>query len=184
MDLSEHAIRQAKVKARSQGIGNVEFWVYDVYKMPEDWTETFDGVMGFDVLHDFPHPDKAAKELRRVLKVGGLLAIGDIFAHKRVSDNTTLPMANIFYTASLYLCMPVSLHAGGIGAGAMWGRENVINCLQTAGFDEVIEPEEKKAHYICVRKWIGILWILSSNLVLVLSAIDAPCTLKRMSRRH
>ena len=163
MDLSEHAIHQAKTKSKIQGLGNVEFCVYDVHNMPDDWTETFDGVIGFDVLHDFSHPEKAAKELQRVLKFGGILSIMDIFAHSRIADNTTLPTATLLYTESLYLCMPVSLHAGGIGAGAMWGRVNVINCLQAAGFVEVIEPEEESAHYVCVKKWIGIPHILAGG---------------------
>ena len=161
MDFSENAIRQAKEKARNQGLTNVEFCVHDVYKMPEDWTEAFDAVMGFDVLHDFPYPDKAAKELRRLLKVGGILTIMDVFAHSRISDNTVFKEASMQYIVSLFLCMPTSLYSGGTGAGAMWGREKAIDSLKTAGFDEVLEPQPGSAHYVCVKKWIGIRGIIT-----------------------
>ena len=152
IDISEDAIRQAKDKAKSQGLKNVEFCVYDVYKMPEDWTETFDGIIGFDVLHDFPHPDKAVKELRRVLKVGGILVFRDIFSHGRIADNISIQGSAMMYAVSLFECMPLSLHSGGIGAGAMWGREKIIDCLKSAGFDDVLEPEPGCAQYVCVKK--------------------------------
>ena len=149
----EHAIHQAKDKAKSQGLENVEFRVQDVYKMPEDWTETFDGVIGFDVLHDFPHPDKAVKELRRVLKVGGILVFRDIFSHGRIDDNISIQGSDMMYAVSLFESMPLSLHSGGIGAGTMWGREKIINCLKSAGFDDVLEPEPGCAQYVCIKKW-------------------------------
>ena len=152
VDINENAICQAKEKARNQGLQNVEFFVYDVCKIPEDWTETFDGVIAFDVLHDVPHPERAARELRRVLKVGGMLLVLDVFAHSRIADNSALGGSAMMYIISLYHCMPVSLHAGGIGAGAMWGRENVIDCLKAAGFDDVLEPEAGSAHYVCIKK--------------------------------
>ena len=152
VDLSEHAIHQAKDKAKSQGLENVEFRVQDVYEMLEDWTETFDGAIGFDVLHEFPHPDKAVKELRRVLKVGGILVFRDIFSHGRIADNITLQSSAMMYTVSLFECMPLSLHCGGIGASAMWGREKIIGCLKATGFDNVLEPEPGCAQYVCIKK--------------------------------
>ena len=153
IDIGEKAICQAKEKAIDQGLGNLEFLVQDVYKMPKDWTETFDGVIGFDFLHDLPYPEKAAKQLRRVLKVGGIFSFMDIFAHSRIADNAKYSSSALMYTISLYHCMPVSLHSGGAGAGAMWGRERAIECLKAAGFDEVLEPERESGHYVCVKKW-------------------------------
>ena len=155
IDLSDHAIQEANRKAKSQGLSNVEFRVQDVFKIPEDWTETFDGVMGFDVLHDFPHPDKAVKVFHRVLKVGGMLVFSDIFAHSRIADNKALDDAAMIYTVSLYHCMPVALLGGGVGAGAMWGRERTIDSLKAGGFDDILEPEYGSAQYVSVKKWMG-----------------------------
>ena len=153
VDISEDAICQAKEKARNQGLENVEFCVHDVCtKMPEDWTETFDGVIAFDMLHDVPYPERAAREVWRVLKVGGILLVLDVFAHSRIADNVALSESAMMYIISLYHCMPVSLHAGGIGAGAMWGRENTIDCLKAAGFGDVLEPEAGSAQYVCIKK--------------------------------
>ena len=151
-DLSDHAIQEANGKVKKQGLSNIEFRVQDVYKMPQDWTGTFDGVIGFDVLHDFPFPDKAAKEFHRVLKVGGILVFSDVFSHSRIADNRALNGAVMMYSVSLYHCMPVSLDAGGTGAGAMWGRERTIECLKAGGFDDVLEPEFGSAQYVCVKK--------------------------------
>ena len=152
VDISEHAISQAKDKVTKLGLKNLEFCVKDVYEMPTDWADSFDGVIVIDVLHDLPHPQRAAREFRHVLKSGGILAIFDVFGHSRIADNIGYSSASMMYTLSLYHCMSVSLYSGGEGVGNMWGRERVFECLKGAGFDEVLEPEEGTAQYVCFKK--------------------------------
>ena len=120
--------------------------MYDVYDLPDEWKGSFDGVMGVDILHDLPRPLDAVKMFRKMLRVGGFLSILDIPANGRIADNIGNDMAAPFYIMSLYHCVPLALSAGGMAAGAMWGRENVLECLKQAGFEEVLEPQGELSH--------------------------------------
>ena len=71
-DISSEMIAIAREKARSEGIRNVTFEV----AAPEsaDWpAESFDAVLGFNVLHLLEDSGRALGNIRHALKPGGLL---------------------------------------------------------------------------------------------------------------
>lgn len=68
-DFSEAMIAQAKKQA---GSSRLHFSVQDATALPYA-PQTFDAVVISNALHIMPHPDRALKEIRRVLKPGGIL---------------------------------------------------------------------------------------------------------------
>ncbi|CAD6441219.1 b4a5a2cd-2949-4b91-a90b-1583e073e3e2 [Sclerotinia trifoliorum] len=73
LDAGSSVIEIANAKAKELGLKNCDFQVGDVMKLPfED--ETFDVVYTHQLLIHLPDPVEAMREMRRVCKVGGLVA--------------------------------------------------------------------------------------------------------------
>lgn len=67
LDISKFAIKEAKKNSKK-----VRFVVGDIYKLPFK-DKTFDAVVAFDIVEHLENPEKAIKEIYRVLKPGGVL---------------------------------------------------------------------------------------------------------------
>jgi ubiquinone/menaquinone biosynthesis C-methylase UbiE len=76
VDRSEDVIATATANLRSSPAPNVAFATGDVYALDLD-TGSFDVVHAHQVLQHLVRPVDALRELRRVLRVGGLLAVRD-----------------------------------------------------------------------------------------------------------
>jgi len=76
IDLRENAVRQARVLARERGIANVVLQAASVYQLPYV-DSSFDAAFASAVLQHLAAPVAALKELRRVLKPGGVIGIAD-----------------------------------------------------------------------------------------------------------
>lgn len=77
VDASADIVLQASALAHDEGIHNVSFHVGDVYSLDFD-DNTFDIVHAHQVLQHLANPVAALKEIKRVLKPGGLLAARDV----------------------------------------------------------------------------------------------------------
>ena len=88
IDLSPEMIRQAQELA--DGLANVHFEIADSEHLPFD-DETFTAVLCSNSLHHYPDPDRAVREMTRVLAPGGRLVIGDA-----CSDRTAARVADVF----------------------------------------------------------------------------------------
>jgi ubiquinone/menaquinone biosynthesis C-methylase UbiE len=75
-DFSPAMIAQAKKRPHG---GNLSFYVRRASDLPYEHS-TFDAAVASNVLHVMPHPERALRELRRVLKPGGLL-IAPTYVH-------------------------------------------------------------------------------------------------------
>lgn len=75
LDISSEMIAQAKKKLH--GIKNVRLYLADAEKIPYK-NKTFDYVISTEAFHHFPQPRLVLKEIRRVLKSNGKLALADI----------------------------------------------------------------------------------------------------------
>ncbi|XP_069142616.1 S-adenosylmethionine-dependent methyltransferase Rv2258c-like [Argopecten irradians] len=121
-DNSEKAIFNAKIA--SFDVPNLHLSVRDIHKLPEDWTEKFDIILLYDVLHDLQFPNKAMKQVMRVLKKGGIVIIVD----PKVSSNPSENIGNILsaeaLTYSTWWCIPSSSCNHGSGHGVGWGWQN------------------------------------------------------------
>jgi arsenite methyltransferase len=78
VDIQESVVERLKQKCEKLGITNVEPKVMDVYNL-EFPNETFDRIFLIFCLPEIPDPVRALRELRRVLKPGGLLCLVEAF---------------------------------------------------------------------------------------------------------
>ncbi len=76
IDRSEEVVAQASALARSRRVGNVTFATGDVYAL-DAADASFDVVHAHQVLQHLREPVDALRELRRVLRPGGTLAVRD-----------------------------------------------------------------------------------------------------------
>ena len=144
----------AQKTADVRGLTNVIFKVQDICAMPQDWTNMWDLVFMYDVAHDVAHTSTMMKEVLRTLKPGGYFLVVDINLHTRHKDNMSNPVAPMYYTLSLFHCMPVSLNEeGGEGLGNAWGKEKACQMLSEAGFSDVQEVREQGNNivYLCQK---------------------------------
>lgn len=79
VDFSQKMIRTAQKKAQESNIENVRFEVQDANALFYP-SESYDAVIIANTLHILPEPEKALKEIKRVLKPEGVL-IAPTFVH-------------------------------------------------------------------------------------------------------
>ena len=143
MDIGQDAIELAKKTAAEKSLTNCHFHVVDICNMPAEWTEKFDYVALFDVLHDVPFVSKGLLEIQKTLKKGAHMSVIDINAHTKMEDNFGKPSSPLLYGLSLFNCVPTSLFTpGGDGMGAAWGWEKALEMITDAGFHDVSKEQE------------------------------------------
>src|ERR1035438_669943 len=76
LDRSKEVIEQAREAAEARALSNLSFEVGDVYEL-EFEDSSFDVVYAHQVLQHLSEPTRALVEMRRVLRVGGWLAVRD-----------------------------------------------------------------------------------------------------------
>lgn len=133
VDLSEDAIATAQTE--SQKLSNLQFHVQDAATLTT--VDRYDLITTFDAIHDQAHPDIVLKNIHRALRLEGTYLMQDIRASSNVSQNLEHPVGPLLYMISCMHCMTVSLAAGGMGLGAMWGEEKALEMLEAAGFKRV-----------------------------------------------
>jgi ubiquinone/menaquinone biosynthesis C-methylase UbiE len=136
-DLCAEPLVSAHQEAMMMGLDNVHFVQQDLTEF--DITEKFDFITAFDAIHDQARPDKVLKGVYNALKEGGKFLMVDVNASSRVEENIDLPIGTLLYTISTMHCMSVSLAQGGLGLGAMWGRDKAMEMLKDAGFSQIKE---------------------------------------------
>ena len=76
VDMAENQLEQARANAQEQGVANLRFEMANVYDLPFP-DHSFDAVFSHAVVEHLGDPLQALKEMRRVLKPGGMLGIRD-----------------------------------------------------------------------------------------------------------
>jgi ubiquinone/menaquinone biosynthesis C-methylase UbiE len=76
VDLAENQLELARLNAREQGLPNLRFEIANVYDLPLA-DNSFDAVFSHAVVEHLGDPLKALKEMRRVLKPGGVFGMRD-----------------------------------------------------------------------------------------------------------
>lgn len=96
-DISENMLKKAR--AKFVRIGNVTFETRNIFDM-KDPDDTYDVVIAGNVLHLLEDPEKAVKELYRVLKPGGRLLL-PTFMTKSKSNSVLLKLYRLIgYSAA------------------------------------------------------------------------------------
>ncbi|WAQ99294.1 Y2258-like protein [Mya arenaria] len=135
LDFSESAIEMANRDKAERGLSNVTFQVGDAHNLQEDWTEDFDMVFVYNVLHDLPNPHKTLNQIHRILKPDGCFSLIDIGFHSDPVDNAGDMSAAMYYSCSIFLCLASSMtEEARVGYGACWGREEIEKAVLGAGF--------------------------------------------------
>lgn len=151
-DLSEDAIAMAQ--SQSQNLSNIKFQVLDAALLRQ--REQYDLITTFDAIHDQAQPDIVLSNIYRALRPDGTYLMQDIRATSDVGGNLDHPVGPLLYTVSCLHCMTVSLAAGGMGLGAMWGEEQALTMLESAGFKHVeikqLEHDFQNNYYIVKKQ--------------------------------
>ncbi len=152
-DFSEEAITTAQAEVDAKRLGNVRFEVKDVTDL--GMTDSFDLITTFDAVHDQARPDLVLKGICEALRPDGVYLMQDIKGSSYPEKNVDHPLASFLYTVSCMHCMTVSLAAGGMGLGTMWGREKARAMLRDAGFSQIEIKElahDPQNDYYVIRK--------------------------------
>lgn len=153
IDMSAEAIQSAGDEARRRRLRNTQFIHGDAAELASG--NEYDLVTAFDAIHDQARPGLVLQRIHDSLGPGGVLLMQDILGHTHVADNLAHPLAPFLYTISCLHCMSVSLAAGGPGLGAMWGREQAVSMLQSAGFEDVrvetLPHDPLNYYYVAVK---------------------------------
>jgi 2-polyprenyl-3-methyl-5-hydroxy-6-metoxy-1,4-benzoquinol methylase len=138
-DISEEAIKKAQFHAMTYDNKNVKFEVKNISKILNPSKNlSFDLITAFDAIHDQADPATALKNIVSLLNGhDGIFLMQDILSSSLLQNNINHPVGTFLYTISCLHCMTVSLAQGGIGLGAMWGKEKAVEMLKEAGFTKV-----------------------------------------------
>lgn len=153
-DLCADAIAIANKKAAGMGLGNVQFAVQDCCSMPAEWTDRWDFVFAYDLVHDVPQASTLLEEIRRVLKPGCYTCLVDVNLNTNVEENLNTSGAHMMYAISLFHCLACSLASpGSQGLGAAWGKQKALQMLKEAGFTSItpveVEIDKRFIQYVC-----------------------------------
>jgi SAM-dependent methyltransferase len=151
-ELSADAVAEARALAAELRLPNARFAVRDAADL--DGEAAFDLVTAFDAIHDQARPDAVLAAVARALRPDGAFLMKELRGSSRLEQDVRLPRAPFFYTVSCLHCVPVSLAAGGVGLGAMWGVETATRMLDEAGFAKVsvhVLPHDPLNQYYVAR---------------------------------
>ena len=151
VDFGAEAI--ALARQEGAGLSNLRFEQVDAARW--DAPDAFDLVLTFDAVHDQGQPAAVLAAIARALKPGGVYLMQDIDASSDAAKNMDHPLGPTLYGISCMHCMTVSLAQGGVGLGAMWGRELAHAMLRDAGFGDVtvhrLPHDIQNAYWVCRR---------------------------------
>jgi len=151
IDFSEEAISAAMIQASERGLSNVDFRRQDATTW--DARAEYDLVLAFDAIHDQADPAAVLENIHRALRPEGTFLMQDIGASSHTYKNEEHPLGTLLYTISCMHCMSVSLAQGGVGLGAVWGKELALEMLTEAGFRQVrveeLPHDEMNYYYVC-----------------------------------
>lgn len=148
VDVVPEAIDRARADAGGTR-PNLGFRVGDAAQLAEDGE--YDVVTAVDVVHDLARPAEALDGIRRALAPGGVFVMIDISFSADLAELAGDAGAATAFAVSVLHCLPISLHDGGAGLGAMWGRERAVEMLAAAGFGPVEvfpSPRRQNAIYL------------------------------------
>jgi ubiquinone/menaquinone biosynthesis C-methylase UbiE len=135
VDIADAGLAAGAAEAKRKGLANVRFEKTDAATL--DGSEQYDFITTFDAVHDQARPDLVLSGIAKSLRPRGHYLCVDIAASSDVAGNLDHPLGPFMYTASCMHCMTVSLAAGGMGLGAMWGEQKARQMLADAGFASV-----------------------------------------------
>ncbi len=138
-DLLEDAVHAANEEAQQLGLTNIRFAALDATRLDEPGR--YDFITTFDAIHDQARPDAVLENIHKALRPGGVYLCQEIKAETPHAGNLDHPLGTFLYTISCMNCMSVSLAQGGMGLGAVWGRQQCEAMMRQAGFTHLERHE-------------------------------------------
>ena len=131
-DAHEGSIESARKRAAEAGVTDrVTFGVATAQDFPGSG---YDLVTTFDCLHDMGDPVGAARHVREALAPDGSWLIVEPAAGDSVAANLN-PVGRVYYSFSVFLCVPSALsQPGGYALGAQAGEAAIRQVVTDAGF--------------------------------------------------
>ena len=131
VDIADTGLAAGMAEAKRKGLTNVRFLNQDA--------ATLDGSEQYDFITTLtPSMTKPARTwfsaASPTRSPGGCYLCVDIAASSDVAGNRDHPLGPFMYTVSCMHCMTVSLAAGGMGLGAMWGEQRASPDAGRCGF--------------------------------------------------
>ena len=154
VDMTDDMLEKARANAEKTGLGNVEFRKGDIESLPVD-DDSMDVVISNCVLNLVPDKDRAFREIYRVLKPGGRLAVSDM------AWEAEPPAA---------LRRDMEAMVGCIGGALVVG--DYVSRLRRAGFAGV----EVEKHTEAVRKMIEVSGIVPPDGIEHLLSVNITAT--------
>ena len=129
---------------------NLSFSVQDICNLPTDWSESFDLITAFSVIHDLSFASKGLQHIWRCLKPGGIFYMMDIASAEHPAENRKVAC---IYFISLFHCMTQSrVREGSEGLRMTWGNAKAKEIITNAGFSEIRELQSNELihmHMMC-----------------------------------
>jgi ubiquinone/menaquinone biosynthesis C-methylase UbiE len=118
IDINERSLERARLRAQAEGLGSIEFMTIDAAAMPfED--ASFDYALSTLGIVFLPDKERAARELARVVRVGGVVAFTAYTRHS--IPGQIYDLVNSLYRNPTMPAVPYYAWSEGATAGALLG---------------------------------------------------------------
>jgi SAM-dependent methyltransferase len=131
-DYHPGSVEQARLRAADAGVADRV--TFEVASAQTFGGGPYDLVTTFDAVHDMGDPLGAARHVRESLAPDGTWLVIEPFAGDTVADNLN-PVGRIYYSFSMFLCVPNAMsQPGGYALGAQAGEPAIRRLATDAGF--------------------------------------------------
>ncbi|KAK3578038.1 hypothetical protein CHS0354_039585 [Potamilus streckersoni] len=155
LEYADSVVERARENVRQKGVTNMTIEQGDALNLPDSWTEQFDWVFVYEVIHDLPDPRKAFSEIRRIMKDDGKCWIFEVNVHSTHAVNVGNKGAAMLYAASMFVCLPSSMcHPPSVGYGTCWGIEECEKTLTESGLKVIMKKSATDGAeylFVCVK---------------------------------
>jgi 2-polyprenyl-3-methyl-5-hydroxy-6-metoxy-1,4-benzoquinol methylase len=138
--VDEPSIQAARRHAEEAGVADrARFRVADVAAV--DLEGVYDAVVGFEFVHDLPHPVEVLRAMRRLVKPDGPVVVLDENVPDRFTGEPN-DVERVMYGFSVLVCLPDGMsHRPTVATGTVIRADTMRAYAQQAGFADVeIEP--------------------------------------------
>ena len=154
LDCSTEALSSARRFAEEAGAKNITFQEGDATQLLDSWTDRFDWILLYNVLHDLANPKRVLNEIERVLRKDGILSVIEVKINSKHQENKGKIEAAGLYVYSMYSCLPCSMsNEEYAGSNPGFGMDNMESLLGECRFEikskNIVTQEQDTVHYLC-----------------------------------
>jgi 2-polyprenyl-3-methyl-5-hydroxy-6-metoxy-1,4-benzoquinol methylase len=135
-DIDHASIEAARVNAVQAGVADrVTFHVADAADLPAEGV--YDAVVGFEFIHDLPHPVSTLEAMRRIAREGAPILVMDENVPDEFTGNRN-DVERLMYGFSLLVCLPDGMsHSPSAATGTVIRESTMRGYATEAGFTDV-----------------------------------------------